>query len=423
MTKMTKMTKKRKNFIKSETTTTDTPLSSLNNSQLNCKQEPLQHNQQHLIQNQNQQQQHQQLHHLQDNNKSNNFNHNQSTEKVGEILQRQHSYNGNTKATGLTKEDIIKSETSSDLLVDQPSIKKWKNMTVRTTWTFVMIGGFFAILALGHIWVILLVEIIQTLVYKEVIAIAHVPSKEKKLPWFKTLNWYFLVSTSYFLYGESIIHYFKEVVLVDAFLLPLATHHRFISFALYCTGFVFFVANLKKGHYKFQFTQFAWTHMTLLIVVCQSHFIVNNIFEGLIWFVLPVSLVICNDIFAYICGFFWGKTPLIKLSPKKTREGFVGAWICTLIFGFFWASLLRRWEYMICPVKELGATAFSGTLTCDPNPVFIPQHYDLNPWLAALFRRFPFTDVRSVWIAPLEWHVVFMACFASLIAPFGGFFC
>jgi phosphatidate cytidylyltransferase len=31
--------------------------------------------------------------------------------------------------------------------------------------------------------------VIQTLVYKEVIAIAHVPSKEKKLPWFKTLNW------------------------------------------------------------------------------------------------------------------------------------------------------------------------------------------------------------------------------------------
>ena len=53
-----------------------------------------------------------------------------------------------------------------------------------------MIFGFFAILALGHIWVILLVVVIQTLVYKEVIAIAHVPTKDKKLPWFKTLNWF-----------------------------------------------------------------------------------------------------------------------------------------------------------------------------------------------------------------------------------------
>lgn len=33
-----------------------------------------------------------------------------------------------------------------------------------------------------------------------------------------------------------------------------------------------------------------------------SHFMVNNIFEGLIWFWIPVSLVICNDIWAYICG-------------------------------------------------------------------------------------------------------------------------
>lgn len=62
-------------------------------------------------------------------------------------------------------------------------------MTVRTIWTFVMIFGFFIILGLGHIWVIFLVVVIQTLVYKEVIALAHVPSKEKKLPWFKTLNW------------------------------------------------------------------------------------------------------------------------------------------------------------------------------------------------------------------------------------------
>ena len=111
------------------------------------------------------------------------------------------------------------------------------------------------------------------------------------------LNWYFLVSTNYFLYGESIIHYFKQfgkfstifsaiynsliIVLVDAFLMPLATHHRFISFTLYIFGFVLFVMNLKKSHYKFQFTQFAWTHMTLLLVVIQSHFIINNIFEGI----------------------------------------------------------------------------------------------------------------------------------------------
>lgn len=40
----------------------------------------------------------------------------------------------------------------------------------------------------------------------------------------------------YFLYGESIIYYFQQIILVDAFLLPFATHHRFISFVLYVIG-------------------------------------------------------------------------------------------------------------------------------------------------------------------------------------------
>lgn len=36
----------------------------------------------------------------------------------------------------------------------------------------------------------------------------------------------------------------------------------------------------------------------------------------------PASLVICNDCMAYVFGFFFGKTPLIQLSPKKTWEVF-----------------------------------------------------------------------------------------------------
>lgn len=61
--------------------------------------------------------------------------------------------------------------------------------------------------------------------------------------------------------------------------------------------------------------------MALYLIVVQGHFIMNNIFEGMIWFFLPVSLVITNDIWAYICGIAFGRTQLIKLSPKKTVEG------------------------------------------------------------------------------------------------------
>lgn len=170
--------------------------------------------------------------------------------------------------------------------------------------------------------------------------------------------------------------------------------------------------SLQKAHYRFQFTQFAWTHMALYLIVVQAHFIMNNIFEGMIWFFLPVSLVITNDIFAYICGITFGRTQLIKLSPKKTVEGFVGAWICTIIFGFFMTNILMRYKYFICPVNDLGANFLTG-LECVPNPVFTAHPYQLPAW----------TQVnRTFWIAPMQFHIFAFATFASLIAPFGGFF-
>lgn len=101
-----------------------------------------------------------------------------------------------------------------------------------------MIGTFFWAMAAGHLYIVALVSAVQVITFKEVIAIANVPSREKKLQFTKSLNWYFLAATMYFLYGESVIYYFKHIVLVDALLLPLATHHRFISFILYMMGMI-----------------------------------------------------------------------------------------------------------------------------------------------------------------------------------------
>lgn len=67
---------------------------------------------------------------------------------------------------------------------------------------------------MGHVYMILLVFLCQTLVYREVTALFTLKPTEKeestgKDPWRKTLNWYFFAVTNYFLYGESIIYYFK----------------------------------------------------------------------------------------------------------------------------------------------------------------------------------------------------------------------
>ena len=145
----------------------------------------------------------------------------------------------------LSTENIVQ-EPAAELLVNQPS--KWKNFWIRGLFTCLMMLGFAGILYLGHAAVIGLVIVVQLLVYREVISIGIGPTKLKGgLPWLRSLHYYLLLSTNYFLYGESFIYYFKPYVLVDAFLMPLATHHRIISFILYCFGFMFFVLKLKKG--------------------------------------------------------------------------------------------------------------------------------------------------------------------------------
>ena len=35
--------------------------------------------------------------------------------------------------------------------------------------------------------------------------------------------------------------------------------------------------------------------------------------HGMIWYILPMALITLNDIMAFYVGFFFGKTPLIKV--------------------------------------------------------------------------------------------------------------
>lgn len=321
----------------------------------------------------------------------------------------------------------------------------WKKVYQRTVFSLLMIAGFSFVLAMGPSYLILLVLLLETLVYREVTALFKIPGRtilssrtsqseaedddealsqkdtEKEELWSKTLSWYFFAVCNFFLYGESLVYYFKHVVMVDGMFYQLARHHRFVSFMLYIFGFMAFVTNLKRRNLKHQFALFCWVHMSLMLIVLSSHFIVNNILEGIIWFWVPVSLVICNDVFAYVCGMLFGRTPLISLSPKKTKEGFFGALIITLVFSWFWAGFFQQFNYMVCPAVSLGMNVFQHP-QCRVNPVFIARSSPLPAQLAKVLSSITGRAVTHVTWTPFQWHAMVMAAFASLVAPFGGFF-
>lgn len=295
--------------------------------------------------------------------------------------------------------------------------KKKQTFITRTIWTLVMIATFFAILATGHGPIITVIFFLQILAFKEIIALTSEPARDAEIPYTKTLNWYLLVTTLYYLDAPNIVKFFPDFVLQYKYASVFITNHKFFSYSLYVLGFVGFILSLKKGYYKFQFAQLCITHMTLLIVVVQSHLIIDNTFTGIFWLFLPAAMVITNDVFAYLCGITFGKTQLIELSPKKTVEGFVGAWLCTIISGIFFSYVLSKSDFLICPATNLSTNVLNYA-NCEPNPVFIPQIYQLPHNIVEFFNG----NVTTITLKPIYAHSIILATFASLIAPFGGFF-
>lgn len=300
------------------------------------------------------------------------------------------------------------------LLVDDRN--KYRSMWIRAHSTVWMIGGFALIIYMGHLYIWAMVVVIQIFMARELFCLLRKTHEDSHLPGFRLLNWHFFFTAMLFVYGRILSQRLVNTVTPDKFLYKLVgnliKYHMVTCYFLYIAGFMWFILTLKKKMYKYQFGQYAWTHMILIVVFTQSAFTVANIFEGIFWFLLPASLIVINDIAAYIFGFFFGRTPLIKLSPKKTWEGFIGASIATIISAFVLANIMGRFQWLTCPRKDLS----TGWLHCDPGPLFKPEYFDLSGWVP---RWFPWKEVS---ILPVQWHALCVGLFASIIAPFGGFF-
>ena len=308
----------------------------------------------------------------------------------------------------------VASNAATDATEKKPESRKY-NFLIRTIWTFIMIGGFFAVLASGHIWCVMLILLCQIAIFMECIAVTSGSSRERDLPLTKTLNWYFLITTIYYLEGSSLFRFLEPAFYKYTLLRMVVEHHKFICYCFYVFGVVLFVCSLRKGHLKFQFVSLCITHMVMLFVVAQAYLVTKNVLNGLFWFLLPCGLVIVNDIFAYLCGITLGRTKLIAISPKKTLEGFLGAWFFTALASIILTRLLSPYMYLTCPVQDLHTNFFSN-LTCDLNPVFLKQDYKTPPFIAEKY------GINVITVKPIYFHALNLATFASLVAPFGGFF-
>lgn len=128
-----------------------------------------------------------------------------------------------------------------------------------------------------------------------------------------------------------------------------------------------------------------------------------------------MSIIVVNDVTAYACGKLFGRTKLISLSPKKTIEGFIGAFVLTIVYAAFAGNLMTKIDYLICPSKNNIFMNYKNyMLSCPFNELRSLEDFLRKP----LSTNFGIINKLS----RIQLHSIVIAVFGSIIAPFGGFF-
>jgi phosphatidate cytidylyltransferase len=337
---------------------------------------------------------------------------------------------------------------------------------LRITFAIVMLGIFGGTVYMGHLCISLLVAIIELLLFRELVRVrysAHYDRVKDKIPLFRTTQWCWFVTAMFYTHSDFLSDLSQSNQELH-YLLWYLKYLPTISFVLYSVTFVLTITTLQTGHIKFQMNQLCWTILVILLTVGQLKYIFHNIFNGLIWFVLPCCLVFTNDIMAYVSGMAYGRKfiqrPFIRFSPNKTWEGFIGGWIFTMITAWYLSRYLSKFSWMTCSTNTFFRNE---VLTCEPDAIFVEaQTY----FPSQIFEVFPRSIVRMVprvveicsvktdsllkgapvldesiltpcvsgeprqsfhhfeltlKFIPIQLHALWLALFASLVAPFGGF--
>ena len=304
-----------------------------------------------------------------------------------------------------------------EALKENSNKSKWSDLKVRVRWSLIMVSLFFLILFMGHFYSAIMVGLIVLAIFYELIDIPIFKGRNLEIKNYYSISWYILCLGTYYFYITTVKSKISFLTEYPIFYY-LLKYHKFICFMLYCFGFIYFLQSLTKGYYRYQFRQFAYIHIIFMIFGYFSSMIISNIFNGMIWFLLPVSCVVVNDISAYFWGRMLGKKifgdiPLSPLSPKKTWEGFIGAFFTTIIWCYFFSNFLSNFEWLLCPVEKLTIMPFSfQSLHCDVSELLKVNEFSFN-LLGKTFK---------LGLTNLQGHSIFIGLFASSIAPMGGLF-
>jgi len=256
---------------------------------------------------------------------------------------------------------------------------RWQGWFVRGQSGVLLMSCFYTLVSLGPPGLFFLTCIVQLASFYEVMQLGYSVTNVEGM---RTWCW--------LLFCVANLYYLDPTV---AKLIPInSTQKTALCYSLYTILTVWFVLSIRKtSQCLTRYCLFAWAHMAIFFLTVQAYLMNLTLQQGMIWYIFSMSIITINDIAAYMFGFFFGSTPLIVLSPKKTIEGYVGGGLVTILLGPLYGLYLFQYPYLSCPTEALHVTH------CDPQTL----SYAPNILL----------------------HCAAISIFASTVGPVAGFFC
>jgi len=113
--------------------------------------------------------------------------------------------------------------------------------------------------------------------------------------------------------------------------------------------FMAVACTLKRGQLKYQLGCYGNAAISAIYCTFVAFCGASTGWMGRYWYIFPMIMVTFNDVNAFFVGRFFGRTKLIRLSPKKTWEGYIGGMVTCVLLTLYFAKDLDSSQYFICP--------------------------------------------------------------------------
>jgi len=259
---------------------------------------------------------------------------------------------------------------------------RWQQWFLRGQSGLLLMSSFYTIICMGPIGLYVLTNIVQAASFHEVMSLGHATTGVEGM---KTWCWLLLLTGNIYWSDPELLS------IPPHLLLPLC-------YSAYLILLAHFLLSIRHtSHCLPRYALLGWAHAAVLFLGGQAALSNLTLRHGMAWTIFAFSIITINDIAAYMCGFFFGRTPLIVLSPRKTVEGYLGGGLATMLLGPILGLALQSQPSLLCPTSAL-------------TPIPFPPQSDLP----SLYLGLP---------SPFLIHCAAISLFASTLGPMAGFFC